>query len=160
MNISKDTVVQFNYTLKTPAGDIIESTEGKDPMAYLHGHSNIIPGLESALEGKAVGDSFTVTVEPKDGYGPRQENAMQRISLKHLQGARKWKPGMMAFVETDKGYRQVTVVKVGKFNADVDTNHPLAGQTLVFDIQIADIREATDEEKSHGHAHGVGGHHH
>ncbi len=160
MNISKDTVVQFHYSLKDDKGELIESTEGKDPMAYLHGHSNIIPGLEKALEGKAVGDSFTVTIEPKDGYGPRQENSMQRISLKHLQGARKWKPGMMAFVETDKGYRQVTVLKVGKFNADVDTNHPLAGKTLVFDIQVADIREASAEEKSHGHAHGVGGHHH
>lgn len=160
MNISKDTVVQFHYTLKDDKGELIETTEGKDPMAYLHGHSNIIPGLESAMEGKAVGDTFTVTVEPKDGYGPRQENATQRISLKHLQGARKWKPGMMAFVETDKGYRQVTILKVGKFNADVDTNHPLAGQTLVFDVQVADIREATADEKSHGHAHGVGGHHH
>lgn len=160
MNIAKDTVVQFHYTLKDGKGELIESTAGKDPMAYLHGHSNIIPGLEKALEGKAVGDSFTVTVEPQDGYGQRKEDAMQRISLKHLQGARKWKPGMMAFVETDQGYRQVTVVKVGKFNADVDTNHPLAGMTLVFDIQIADIREASEEEKAHGHAHGVGGHHH
>lgn len=160
MNISKDTVVQFHYSLKNAQGESIETTEGKEPMAYLHGHGNIIPGLESALEGKAVGDSFSVTVEPKDGYGPRQENSLQRISLKHLQGARKWKPGMMAFVETDKGHRQVTVVKVGKFNADVDTNHPLAGMTLVFDIQIVDIREASAEEKAHGHAHGIGGHHH
>jgi len=160
MNIAKDTVVQFHYTLKDDKGELIESTEGKDPMAYLHGHNNIIPGLEKALEGKAVGDSFSVTIEPQDGYGERKENAMQRISLKHLQGARKWKPGMMAFVETDQGYRQVTVVKVGKFNADVDTNHPLAGMTLLFDIQIADIREASEEEKAHGHAHGVGGHHH
>lgn len=160
MNIAKDTVVQFHYTLKNDKGELIESTEGKDPMAYLHGHDNIIPGLEKALEGKAVGDSFTVTVAPEDGYGQRQENALQRISLKHLQGARKWKPGMVAVVETDQGYRQVTVVKVGKFNADVDTNHPLAGMTLVFDIQILDIREASEEEKAHGHAHGVGGHHH
>lgn len=160
MNISKDSVVQFHYTLKNEQGEQIESTAGKDPMAYLHGHGNIIPGLEAALEGKAVGDSFSVTIEAKDAYGPRHENSMQRISLKHLQGARKWKPGMMAWVETDKGHRQVTVVKVGKFNADVDTNHPLAGLTLVFEIQITDIREATAEEKSHGHAHGVGGHHH
>lgn len=160
MNISKDTVVQFHYTLKSAQGEQIESTEGKDPMAYLHGHSNIVPGLEKALEGKSVGDSFSVTIEPQEGYGPRKDNSMQRISLKHLQGAKKWKPGMMAWVETDKGHRQVTVVKVGKFNADVDTNHPLAGMTLVFDIQIADIREATAEEAAHGHAHGVGGHHH
>lgn len=160
MNITKDTVVQFHYTLKDDKGELIESTEGKDPLAYLHGHSNIIPGLENALEGKAVGDRFSVTVEPQDGYGPRHENAVQRIPLKHLQGARKWKPGMVAFVETDQGYRQVTILKVGKFNADVDTNHPLAGMTLVFDIQVADVREAAEEEKAHGHAHGVGGHHH
>ena len=160
MNIGKDSVVQFHYTLKNDQGEVIESTEGKDPMAYLHGHGNIISGLEAAMEGKTVGDTFTATIEAKDAYGERQDNAMQRISLKHLQGAKKWKPGMMAMVETDKGYRQVTVVKVGKFNADVDTNHPLAGKTLVFDVQITDIREATGEEKAHGHAHGVGGHHH
>lgn len=160
MSISKDKVVQFHYNLKNDKGEQIESTEGRDPMAYLHGHGNIIPGLEKALEGKAVGDKFTVTIEPKDGYGERQEAEWQRIPLKHLQGARKWKPGMMAFVETDKGYRQVTVMKVGKFNADVDVNHPLAGLTLTFDIDVVDLRDASEEEKSHGHAHGVGGHHH
>ena len=146
MNIAKDSVVQFNYNLKDDQGNDIETTTGGEPMAYLHGHGNIIPGLEQALEGKAVGE--------------RKENAQQRIPLKHLQGARKWKPGMMAVVETEQGYRQVTVVKVGKFNADVDTNHPLAGKTLVFDIDVVDVREATAEEKAHGHAHGVGGHHH
>ncbi|HEX4938189.1 MAG TPA: peptidylprolyl isomerase [Candidatus Kapabacteria bacterium] len=160
MNISKDKVVQFHYTLKNDKGEEIESTIGKDPMAYLHGHGNIIPGLESALEGKAAGDRFTITIEPKDGYGERQDVEWQRIPLKHLQGARKWKPGMMAFVETEQGYRQVTVMKVGKFNADVDVNHPLAGKTLTFDIEVLDLRDATDDEKSHGHAHGVGGHHH
>lgn len=160
MNISKDKVVQFHYTLKNQQGEEMESTAGSDPMAYLHGHGNIIVGLEQALEGKAVGDTFSVTIAPKDGYGERQSEELQRIPLKHLQGARKWKPGMMAFVETDKGHRQVTVVKVGKFNADVDVNHPLAGMTLSFDIQVVDMRDATDDEKSHGHAHGVGGHHH
>ena len=160
MSIAKDTVVQFHYTLKNDQGEQIESTVGAEPMAYLHGHGNIIAGLEKALEGKAAGDTLTVTVEPKDGYGERTEAELQRIPLKHLQGARKWKPGMMAVVETDKGYRQVTVVKVGKFNADVDTNHPLAGMTLTFDVEIVDVRDATEEEKAHGHAHGVGGHHH
>jgi len=135
MNIAKDSVVQFHYSLKDDQGNDIETTTGADPMAYLHGHGNIIPGLEQALEGKVVGDKFTVTIEPAQAYGERKENAQQRIPLKHLQGARKWKPGMMAVVETEHGYRQVTVVKVGKFNADVDTNHPLAGKTLVFDIE-------------------------
>ncbi len=160
MSITKDKVVQFHYTLKNDQGEQMESTAGNDPMAYLHGHGNIIPGLESALEGKNPGDKFSVTIAPKDGYGERTEGPLQRIPLKHLQGARKWKPGMMAFVETDKGYRQVTVMKVGKFNADVDTNHPLAGMTLTFDIEVVDLRDASDEEKAHGHAHGVGGHHH
>lgn len=160
MSITKDKVVQFHYTLKDDKGEQMESTAGNDPMAYLHGHGNIIPGLENALEGKNPGDKFSVTIAPKDGYGERTEGELQRIPLKHLQGARKWKPGMMAFVETDKGYRQVTVMKVGKFNADVDTNHPLAGLTLTFDIEVVDLRDASDEEKAHGHAHGVGGHHH
>ena len=160
MSIAKDTVVQFHYTLKNDRGEQIESTVGAEPMAYLHGHGNIISGLEKALEGKSAGDALTVTVEPKDGYGERTETELQRIPLKHLQGARKWKPGMMAVVETDKGYRQVTLVKVGKFNADVDTNHPLAGMTLTFDVEIVEVRDATEEEKAHGHAHGVGGHHH
>ncbi len=159
MSITKDTVVQFHYTL-TEGETQLESTAGGDPMAYLHGHGNIIVGLEKAMEGKAQGDTFSVTVEPAQAYGERKADASQRISLKHLQGAKKWRPGMMAWVETDKGQRQVTVVKVGKFNADCDLNHPLAGQTLTFDIEIIETRPATAEEKSHGHAHGVGGHHH
>lgn len=160
MIISKDTVVQFHYSLQDEKGEMIESTADNEPMAYLHGHNNMVPGLEKALEGKAAGDSFSVTIEPAEGYGLRKENAMQRIPLKHLQGARKWKPGMMAIVDTNEGYRQVTVVKVGKFNADVDTNHPLAGITLTFNVQVKNVREATADEIAHGHAHGDGGHQH
>lgn len=160
MIISKDTVVQFHYSLQDEKGEMIESTADNEPMAYLHGHNNMVPGLEKALEGKAAGDSFSVTIEPDEGYGLRKENAMQRIPLKHLQGARKWKPGMMAIVDTNEGYRQVTVMKVGKFNADVDTNHPLAGITLTFNVQVKNVREATADEIAHGHAHGDGGHQH
>ena len=160
MKIEKDTVVQFHYSLKNEAGELLESTEGNDPMAYLHGHKNIIPGLEKAMLGKAQGDTFTVTVEPKEAYGERKADAKQRIPLKHLQGAKKWRKGMVAVVQTDQGQRQVVIEKVGKFNADCDLNHPLAGKTLTFDINVVSVREATAEEKSHGHAHGVGGHHH
>lgn len=160
IEIEKDTVVQFHYTLTNAQGEQLESTEGADPMAYLHGHGNIIPGLERALQGKSEGDSFSVTIEPADAYGERKDIPGQRIPLKHLLGAKKWRPGMTAWVETDQGRRQVTVAKVGKFNADCDLNHPLSGQTLTFDIQVLQIRDATEEEKSHGHAHGVGGHHH
>lgn len=160
MNIAPDHVVQFHYTLKDASGSEIESSRDGEPMAYLHGHRNIIPGLEEALLGKAAGDRFSVTVPPEKGYGLRREGALQRVPLKHLQGARHWKPGMLAVVHTDQGMRQVQVVKVGRFNADVDVNHPMAGQTLTFDIEVVSVRPATAEELSHGHAHGAGGHHH
>jgi FKBP-type peptidyl-prolyl cis-trans isomerase SlyD len=160
MTIKANSVVQFHYTLKDESGTLIETSDGRDPMAYLHGHSNIIPGLEAAMEGKNPGDSFSVTVTPDQAYGERKADALQRIPVKHLQGAKKWKAGMFAHVQTEQGQRQVMIVKVGKFMADVDTNHPLAGRTLVFDIIIDAVRDATEDEVAHGHAHGVGGHHH
>ena len=160
MEIGKDCVVQFHYTLKDDLGETLESSHGGDPMAYLHGHSNIIKGLESAMEGKQQGDSFTVTVPPEEGYGHPKPGMEQRISVKHMMGAKRWKKGMSGWVNTDKGQRQFTVLKVGKFMADVDFNHPLAGKTLVFDVEVQDVREASSEEVAHGHAHGVGGHHH
>lgn len=160
MNIANDHVVQFHYTLKDESGEVVETSRDEQPMAYLHGHRNIIPGLEEAMAGRAEGESFSVTVPPEKGYGEVREGATQRIPLKHLQGARTWRPGMTAVVETEHGPRQVRIVKVGRFNADVDLNHPFAGKTLTFDIEVVSVREATDEEKAHGHAHGDGGHHH
>ena len=160
MNITKNTVVQFHYRLTDQEGTEVEHTRDGDPMAYLHGHRNVIPGLEKAMEGKSAGDAFSATIAPEDAYGERKDGAQQRIPIKHLNGARKWKPGMIAWISTDQGNRQVTVTKVGKFNADCDLNHPLAGKTLTFEVEIVDVREATKEEIQHGHAHGVGGHHH
>lgn len=160
MSIKDDMVVQFNYVLRDEQGELIESNEGGDPIAYLHGHDNMMPGVENAIEGKSVGDKFTVTPSPEDTYGLRQEGFEQRVSVKHLVGAKTWKPGMAALVHTEQGQRQVTVLKVGKFMATVDLNHPLAGRELTFDIEIVGARDATDEEIAHGHAHGVGGHHH
>lgn len=161
MNISKDTVVQFHYDLvDVGTGEQVESSREHDPIAYLHGHGNMLVGVEDALTGKAAGDEFSITLEAKDAYGERQEDAIQRIPLKHLSGAKVWKKGMVATVHTDHGVRQVTVVKVGHFNADCDINHPLAGKTLTFNISVVDVRAATEEELAHGHAHGVGGHHH
>jgi len=160
MSIAKDSVVQFHYTLKNADGSEIETSRIGDPMAYLHGHGNIVPGLEEAMEGKEVGDIFSATVTPDKGYGERNEELTQRIPVKHLQGAKKWKKGMVAHVQTDQGMRQVTVLKVGRFMVDVDANHPFAGKELVFDVEIIDVRAATQEEISHGHAHGVGGHQH
>ncbi len=161
MNIADKKVVQFHYTLKDDNGEVLESNEGMDPIAYLHGdNSHILPGLKSALEGKAKGEKINVTLAPADAFGEVVENAQQRVPVKHLQGATKWKKGMVAVVHTEQGQRQVTVVKVGKFMATVDTNHPFAGKTVTFDIDISDVRDATQEELDHGHAHGVGGHHH
>ena len=160
MQIGKNSVVQFSYTLKDENGDIVEATDAGSPVAYLHGHSSMIPGLEQAMEGKSIGDKLSETLQPADAYGELIENSIQRVPVKHLQGAKKWKPGMTATVQTDQGNRQVTIVKMGKFMVTVDTNHPLAGKVVTFDIEIKDIREATTEEIQHGHAHGAGGHHH
>ncbi|MCT8986816.1 FKBP-type peptidyl-prolyl cis-trans isomerase [Shewanella phaeophyticola] len=160
MSIKDDMIVQFNYTLRDEKGEVIESNEGRDPIAYLHGHDNMMPGIEDAITGKEVGDKFSVTPPASDTYGERQEGAEQRVSVKHLVGAKVWKPGMAAMVETEQGQRQVTVLKVGKFMATVDVNHPLAGRELTFDIEVVGTRDASDEEIAHGHAHGAGGHHH
>ncbi|WDE09613.1 FKBP-type peptidyl-prolyl cis-trans isomerase [Thalassomonas haliotis] len=160
MKIADKTVVQFHYTLKDEAGKEIESSVGGDPLAYLHGFNNMLVGVEKALTDKAAGDKFSVTLQPEEAYGERQEDAIQRVPVKHLQGAEKWQPGMTALVHTEQGERQVTVVKVGKFMVTVDINPPLAGKVLTFDLEVLDVREATAEEVEHGHAHGVGGHQH
>lgn len=160
MAIAKDTVVQFHYTLKDADGTVIEASHGNEPMAYLHGHGNIIPGLEEEMMGKEAGAEFSALISADKAYGQRDEAAIQRIPLKHLQGAKKWKAGMVAHVQTEQGQRQVTVIKVGKFMVDVDANHPFAGKDLTFEVKIDDVRPATAEEIAHGHAHGIGGHQH
>lgn len=160
MNISKDCVVQLHYSLFDEQDNLIESTKSGDALAYLHGHNNMIPGFEKALEGKAAGEHVSITLTPEQAYGARRADAIQRVPVKHLSGAKVWKKGMTAVVHTEQGPRQVTVEKVGRFMVDVDTNHPLAGKTIRFEVDIQDIRAATAEELAHGHAHGVGGHQH
>ena len=163
MKITDKSVVQFHYVLKDEAGEEIESSYAGEPLAYLHGYKNMLVGVENALTDKAAGDKFSVTLQPEDAYGERKEEAIQRVPVKHLQGnvkGGKWKAGMPAVVNTDDGQRQVTVVKAGKFMVTVDITPPLAGKVLTFDLEVVDVREATEEEIQHGHAHGVGGHHH
>jgi len=163
MKITDKTVVQFHYTLKDEAGEQLESSFDSHPLAYLHGQKNMLVGVENALTGKEIGDKFSTTLQPKDAYGEYQEGAVQRIPAKHLQngaGTTKWKAGMVAVVQTEQGQRQVTVIKSGKFMVTVDMNSPLAGKVLTFDIEVVDVRAASDEEVEHGHAHGVGGHKH
>lgn len=160
MIVEKDKVVQFSYKMNDDQGNLAESSGDKIPMAYLHGHGGLLKGLEKAMEGRRKDDQFEVTLVPEEAYGMRKENAEQKIPMKHLQGAKKWKKGMIAVVHTEQGNKRVTVVKPGKFMVVVDFNHPFAGMTLTFIVKIVDVRDATLEEIAHGHAHGVGGHHH
>jgi len=160
MNISKDSVVSFHYTLKNAQGEQLESSREGDALTYLHGSGNIIKGLEKAMEGRAAGDSFEVTVSPAEAYGEHQPANIQRVPAKHFPDFKSLKPGQVLGLQTRQGPVQVTVVKVGRFNVDVDANHPLAGQTLTFDVEVTEVRAATDEEMDHGHVHGPGGHHH
>lgn len=163
MKISPNTVATFHYRLLNGEQEL-ENSYISNPMAYLHGHKNIIAGLEEQMAGRAPGDEFTVTVEPEKAYGLRKPDSQQRVPIKHLHNAKviknKLKPGMIVQINTDQGARQATVMKAGRSVVDVDTNHPLAGVTLTFEIKIETVREATPEEIAHGHAHGLGGHHH
>jgi FKBP-type peptidyl-prolyl cis-trans isomerase SlyD len=118
-----------------------------------------VAGLESELRGRRAGDELTVTVAPEDAYGARDPTAVQRVPIKHLVRPGKLAVGKVVAVNTSVGPRRATVLKVGRFNVDVDLNHPLAGKTLIFDVKVLDVREATSEEIAHGHAHGPGGAH-
>jgi FKBP-type peptidyl-prolyl cis-trans isomerase SlyD len=158
--IGDDSVVAFHYTLRDDAGSITESSSGGSPVVYMHGRNNIVPGLETELVGKKSGDKFTAVVTPEQGYGERNENAIQRVPLKHIATKGPFEPGQMVVVNTRDGGRQARVVKVGHFNADLDLNHPLAGKTLTFEIEVVEVRPATAEELAHGHAHGPDGHGH
>jgi FKBP-type peptidyl-prolyl cis-trans isomerase SlyD len=160
LEITSDAVVYFHYTLRNQDGDELETSRGGEPNAYLHGTNNIITGLEAAMTGKASGDTFSATVEPEQAYGQRQADKTQRVPVKHLLFKGRLRPGMVVQLNTSQGQLPVTVVKAGRHSADVDTNHPLAGETLTFDIEITEVRAATAEEKSHRHVHGPGGHHH
>lgn len=159
MLISKNSVVEFHYVMSEAATEI-ESSHSGEPMTILIGHNNMLAGVESALMGKAGGDQVEVSLTPLEAYGEVQADAFQRIPIKHLQGARKWLPGMTATVQSNQGRKQVTLVKVGRFNVDCDMNHPLAGKTLSFAIEIVSVRDASSDELGHGHVHGKGGVHH
>ena len=160
MQVAKDKVVSMDYTLRGPDGQVIDTSEGKAPLPYLHGASNIIPGLERELEGKAVGDNVKVTVPARDGYGERDPQMVQAVPRSNFQGAPAIQPGMQFQAKTPQCARIVTVVAVDDQNVTVDANHPLAGVELSFDVTIRDVRDATTEEIQHGHVHGEGGHHH
>ena len=154
MKIEKDAVVSMHYTLKNDAGDVIDSSEGKDPMPFLQGHGNIIPGLESALEGSKAGDKLDVTVEPEEGYGLRLQKAIQEIPRTALQDVEDLALGMqLQSQDKDGNAFIVTVTKIKDETITVDANHPLAGETLHFAVTIESIRKAEAVEIDHGHVH-------
>jgi FKBP-type peptidyl-prolyl cis-trans isomerase SlyD len=158
MKISRDTVVQFNYRLLDTAGKVLESSDGAGPTPYLHGRGAMLPALEQVLDGLESGREVSVTLaEP---YGPAFPDRIQRVPLKHLRAKKKPVPGDVVVVNGKDGARQVTIVKVGKFSVDVDTNHPFAGMTLTFEIAVVSVRAASAEELAHGHVHGPEGHQH
>jgi FKBP-type peptidyl-prolyl cis-trans isomerase SlyD len=160
MTISTNHVVSIHYTLTNDAGEILDSSTGNDPLAYIHGIGNIIPGLEAALTGRALGDKFKVSIAPEDGYGLRDNEMMQNVPKSAFQGVDEILPGMQFQAQSPQGMTLVTVVDVDGDEVILDGNHPMAGMTLHFEVEVADIRDATSEELEHGHVHGPGGHHH
>jgi FKBP-type peptidyl-prolyl cis-trans isomerase SlyD len=159
VSIKKDSVVTFNYTLKDDGGAVIDSSAPGEPLAYLHGHGSLVPGLERELEGKTTGDKLSVKVTPADGYGERSGELIQKVPRRALKGINKITVGMRLHAQTQQGPRAVTVTAVTGDMVTIDGNHPLAGQNLNFDIDLVDVRDATEEELAHGHVHGPGGHH-
>lgn len=160
MEISKNAVVTLNYTLKNDTGEVID--ESKDnSFLYLHGAGGIIPGLETALEGKSKGESLSARIEPEDGYGQRDDAMIQVVAREMFEEGHPIEEGVQFHAQSPEGHMiTVTVTKVEGDQVTIDGNHPLAGVPLNFDIDIVDIREATQEELDHGHAHGPDGHHH
>lgn len=159
MQVDNNRVVSFHYLLRDDDGNELGHS-GEVPVTYLHGHGNLVPGLETGLLGHEDGERLEFSVPPEQGYGAHQNLPSQRVPIKRLLGGKRPQPGDVVAYQADDGTRQATVIKVGKFNVDVDPNHPLAGATLHFEIEILEVREATAEELAHGHAHGPGGHQH
>jgi FKBP-type peptidyl-prolyl cis-trans isomerase SlyD len=161
MNIAEDTVVTLHYTLKNEGGEVLESSSvSGEPLSYLHGTGSIIPGLETALEGRLVGDKFQVSIPPAQAYGERVESLVQRIPRDQFPNSERLTTGMQFQINGPQGPLILTVQEVSETDVVVDGNHELAGETLTFDVEVTEVRAATEDEIEHGHAHGPGGHHH
>ena len=159
MQISKDKVVTMEYTLTDPEGTTIDTSRGREPLAYIQGAGGIIPGLEAALEGRSSGEQLQVTIAPEDAYGDRDEQLLQVVPRDRFD-VQDVEVGMQFHAQSEQGTHVVTVISVTDEEVTVDANHPLAGVTLNFDVEVMDVREASEEELAHGHVHGPGGHHH
>jgi FKBP-type peptidyl-prolyl cis-trans isomerase SlyD len=160
MKAAADTVVTMHYTLTDDSGTVLDSSSGGEPLTYLHGHQNIIPGLEKALDGKEPGYRSKVTVPATEAYGEKDPQAMFQAPREHFPPDLELAVGLRVFADGPEGRIALTVVELTDTGAMLDANHPLAGKTLHFDVEITDVRAATSEEIEHGHVHGAGGHEH
>lgn len=160
MKIENNKVAEINYTLKDKDGNVMDASNGQ-PLAYLHGNGNLIPGLEKELEGKEVSDKFTVTIPAAEAYGERNDALVQTgVPKEMFQGVDNLEVGMRFEAQTEQGIHSVEITDINDEGVTVDGNHPLAGQDLTFDIEVMAVRDATEEELEHGHAHSAGGHQH
>lgn len=146
MQVGENRVVTFEYTAVDEQGKLIESSRDSEPMCYLHGYGRIAPGLETALEGRSVGDSFSITLAPADAFGERDDSLLHSFSREELSGLGMIEPGMQLQASDDSGTRILTVSEVREDEVILDENHPLAGMTVSFDVKVVDVRDATEEE--------------
>ncbi|MDH5718178.1 MAG: peptidylprolyl isomerase [Spirochaetia bacterium] len=160
MQVSNNKVVSIHYTLKNNEGAVIDESPKEQPLQYLHGYGNLIPGLEKALMGKSKEDKIDVSIPPEEAYGIRDDNNIQKVPKSQFEQGVEIKPGMQFQSQTEAGVQIFTVTSVEDDQITVDGNHPLAGETLNFNVEIAEVREATDEEIKHGHVHLPGHEHH
>ncbi len=154
--IGKNAVVSIHYTLKDDAGQIMDSSSGGEPLTYLHGANNLIPGLESELDGKTAGQSFSATIAPAQAYGETNPALVQQVDRAMFQGVDVVEPGMAFTAQGPQGQQQIMVTAVDGDQVTVDANHPMAGKTLHFDVEVMNVRDATAQELEHGHVHADG----
>jgi len=159
MQIGSQKAVTIEYTLKDDAGEVLDTSDGRKPLTYLHGVGSLVPGLEKALEGKSAGETITVTLSPDEGYGARDERLVRKLPVRKLREAAHVQVGGRYAADTPDGPRLVLVTELHGDYVTVDANHPLAGMSLHFSVKVVEVREATPEELAHGHVHGPGGHH-
>lgn len=157
MKIAKNVVPSIAYQVRTQDGVLVDEAPANQPLEYLHGHNNLVPGLEKALEGKAVGEKFEVRIQPEEGYGEYNDNMVQRVPKEVFQGVEELEVGMRFIADTDIGPLPVVITEIDGDEVVVDGNHMLAGQELHFVVEVVGTREATLEEIAHGHIHQAGG---
>ena len=159
MQIEKEMAVSIHYTLTNDAGEQLDNSRDQEPMVYLHGSGQIISGLEGALLGKSVGDKFVVTIPPKEAYGEKRDDMVQVVPIKMFEGIDKVEVGMQFHADASHGVNMVTVKKIEGSDVTIDGNHPLSGESLTFDVEVMNIRPATEDELSNKHIHGAGCNH-